>query len=149
MRNVDEALCNLASKQKNVVLLHSDFSAEREISSFVSQFGEKAFNFGLAEQAMVSAAAGFAICGKMPFVAGYGNFLAGRCYEQIYNTICGQNLNVKFLGFEDDFKQAAELMKSIENMKVLEPQTQQEAAKMIEELTLEYGPAYIKVPSLD
>lgn len=144
MRNVGEALCNLANKHKNLVLLHSDSSGEWEISSFVSQFGERSFNFGLAEQAMVSAAAGFSVRGKMPFVAGFATFLAGRSYEQIRNTICKQNLNVKFLGLADDFEEDVKLMELIPNMKVYEPKTEAEAARVMEEIVMEYGPAYVR-----
>lgn len=147
MRNVAEALCNLASKHKNLVLLHTDFAEERGISSFVDQFPERSFHFGLAEQAMASASAGFAITGKMPFVAGLALFSAGRAYEQIRNTVCEQNLNVKFLGFGDDFKEDEILMKSIPNMEVYIPASQQEAAEIIEKVSMSYGPVYIRVPA--
>ena len=122
-----------------------DFLVEKGISSFVSQFAERSFQFGLAEQAMVSASAGFAVTGKMPFVVGLSTFIAGRSYEQIRNTVCEQNLNVKFLGFADDFEEDVALMKELPGIKVFEPKNQEEAAKILEEMVMEYGPAYMRV----
>ena len=50
---------------------------------------------GIAEQDMVGVAAGLSLAGRIPFTASFAVFGTGRCYDQIRNTVCYPNLNVK------------------------------------------------------
>ena len=149
VRTMDEGLCNLAKKFKNLVLLHSDFSDELGVNSFMNQFAERSFQFGLAEQTMVSASAGFAVTGKLPVVVGLANFICGRAFEQVKNTVCSQNLNVKFFAVEGGHEADEDiaLMRSLPNMKVVCPADHNELIGVMEALSRDYGPTYVRVPA--
>ena len=55
------------------------------------------FDMGIAEQDMMSTAAGLATCGKIPYASTFAIFAAGRAYDQIRNSISYPKLNVKFV----------------------------------------------------
>ena len=64
-------------------------------NEFAKVFPEREFNFGIAEQNMMAAAAGMATCGLIPFVSTYAVFASMRALDQVRNSICYTNLNVK------------------------------------------------------
>ncbi len=56
------------------------------------------FDMGISEQDMITTAAGMSTCGKIPFASTFAVFAAGRAYDQIRNSVCYPNLNVKICG---------------------------------------------------
>ena len=90
-----EALLELGKENKNVVVFDADLSSATKTSIFAKEFPERFFDMGIAEQNMVSTAAGMSTCGKIPYVSTFAVFAAGRAYDQIRNSICYPNLNVK------------------------------------------------------
>ena len=91
------ALMELAQKDRDVIHLLADSGTGYD-EMFKRNFPDQIYNFGIAEQSMVSAAAGMATVGKIPFVFTAGAFLAYRSMEFIRDDICFQNLNVKITG---------------------------------------------------
>lgn len=91
------ALCEIAGEDRNVLSLLADSGTGYD-ELFRRYFPEQMLDFGIAEENMVSAAAGLAMCGKIPFVYTAGAFLAYRSLEFIRDDICFQNLNVKIIG---------------------------------------------------
>ena len=87
-------LIKLAKGNKNVVVLNTEALACKDCEEFAKFFPERVFSFGLAEANMVSAAAGFALAGKLPVVVGNAQFLIERAFEQIKNDLVIPNLNV-------------------------------------------------------
>ena len=84
-----------------VVTLHADISGSIRITDFENKHPERnnrVFSVGIAEQNMMSVAAGLAREGLIPVTGTYGVFASGRAWDQILTTICYSNLNVKIAG---------------------------------------------------
>ncbi len=92
-------LLKLAKKHKNIVVLTA--GGDNMCEDFAKYFPERFFNFGQMESTMCSAAAGFALTGKMPIVIGDLDEIFSRGHAQILDDICKPNLNVKFVGKGD------------------------------------------------
>ena len=90
-----EALEKLGEINKDIVVLDADLSSATKTGIFAKKFPERFFNIGISEQDMMGTAAGFATSGKIPFASTFAIFAAGRAYDQIRNSICYPNLNVK------------------------------------------------------
>jgi transketolase len=84
-------------QDKNVLSLLSDSGTDYDIM-MARDLPTQCFNFGIAEQNKVAAAAGMAALGKIPFVYTTNSFIAYRAYEFVRNDICAQRRNVKLMG---------------------------------------------------
>ena len=91
-------LMQLAEKDKRILHLVADSGTGYD-EMFRHNFPKQIFNFGIAEENMVAAAAGLATTGYIPFVYTSGAFLVYRALEFIRDDICFQNLNVKYYYF--------------------------------------------------
>jgi len=90
-----------AGNDPRVVTLHADISGSIRITDFEAKHPERlnrVFSVGIAEQNMMSVAAGLAREGFIPVTGTYGVFASGRAWDQIRTTICYSNLNVKIAG---------------------------------------------------
>ena len=90
-----------AGEDPRVVTLHADISGSIRITDFEAKHPERknrVFSVGIAEQNMMSVAAGLAREGFIPVTGTYGVFASGRAWDQIRTTICYSNLNVKIAG---------------------------------------------------
>ncbi|MBQ3559435.1 MAG: transketolase [Agathobacter sp.] len=92
-----DAIYELAEKDSNVVLLTADNGTDYD-RWFKEDFSDQYFDMGISECNMVSAAAGLASVGKVPFVQTGGAFLSYRAFEFIRNDVCLQKMNVKIIG---------------------------------------------------
>lgn len=90
-----EAIIEVAKANPDVVVLNADVAKSIKTTEFAKVFPEREFNFGIAEQNMVAAAAGMATTGLIPFVTGYAVFLTMRALDQVRNSIHYPKLNVK------------------------------------------------------
>ena len=84
-------------KNKNIVALTADLGPSVRTAAFKKKYPKRHFDTGVAEQNLVTVATGLAHVGKIPFAAGFGAFMPGRCYEQIRTTISYNNNNVKLI----------------------------------------------------
>jgi transketolase len=151
-----KALVELGGINSRIVVLEADLGKSTMTSFFQEAFPERYFEMGIAEQNMVSTAAGLAISGKIPFVNSFAVFSTGRVYDQIRQSICIGKVNVKIMGSScglSDFSDGAThqgiediaLMRVLPNMTVLAPVDGYETRKAIE-ATVEYeGPVYIRL----
>jgi transketolase len=92
---------DIAGEDPRVVTLHADISGSIRITDFEAKHPERnnrVFSVGIAEQNMMSVAAGLAREGLIPVTGTYGVFASGRAWDQIRTTICYSNLNVKIAG---------------------------------------------------
>ncbi len=90
-----------AGADKRVVTIHADISGSIKITDFEAKHPERrnrVFSVGIAEQNMMSVAAGLAKEGLIPVTGTYGVFASGRCWDQVRTTICYSNMNVKIAG---------------------------------------------------
>ena len=93
-----EALVALGARDSRVVALDADLSKSTMSCLFQQAYPDRFFEMGIAEQSMVSTAAGLAAYGKIPFCHTFAVFLAGRAYDQIRQTVSIGRLNVKLCG---------------------------------------------------
>jgi len=91
-----EAILELGHRNSAVVVLDADVAKSIQTTEFARAFPERAFNFGIAEQNMVAAAAGMATTGLIPFVSSYAVFITMRALDQVRNSVHYPRLNVKF-----------------------------------------------------
>lgn len=151
-----KTLIELGKKDKNIVVLDADLSCSTQTQLFAKEFPERFFNVGIAEQDLMTTAAGLACTGKTVFVSTFAMFATGRAWEQIRNTICYSNLNVKIaathggitVGEDGASHQALEdisLMRSIPNMVIIVPADATETKQAVEFAASHYGPVYIRI----
>ena len=154
-----EALVNIGNKNGNIVVLDADLSTATKSIFFKKEFPERFFDIGISEQDLMSTAAGFATCGKIPYASTFAVFATGRAYDQIRNSICYPNLNVKIcgshggvtVGEDGATHQALEdinMMKSLPNMKVFYPSDDILMKWTVEEVSKIEGPCYIRTTRL-
>ncbi|MCZ2127909.1 MAG: hypothetical protein LC099_09085 [Anaerolineales bacterium] len=85
-RAYGQALVELAAEREDIVVLDADLSSDCKVRDFESAYPERFIENGIAEQDMVSMAAGLARQGLLPVVNSFASFLASRANEQIYNA---------------------------------------------------------------
>ncbi|MBL7198838.1 MAG: transketolase family protein [Anaerolineae bacterium] len=90
-----EAIIELGERNPDVVVLDADVSRSVKTTEFAARFPDRSFNFGIAEQNMMAAAAGMATTGLIPFATTYAVFATMRALDQVRNSIHYPHLNVK------------------------------------------------------
>ena len=98
MRNsVIERITKEAEKRKDVFLITGD-AGFGVLDNYKKLFPENFLNLGVAEQNMIGIASGLGLIGFKVFVYNIVPFLLYRCYEQVRNDICYQNVPVTLIG---------------------------------------------------
>lgn len=154
-----EMLEQLGEENKNIVVLDADLSTATKTEIFAKKFEDRFFDMGIAEQDMIGTAAGFATCGKIPFASTFAVFAAGRAYDQIRNSVCYPNLNVKIcathagitVGEDGATHQMLEdiaMMRTLPNLKVFSPSDDIETKFIIKEISKLNGPCYVRLSRL-
>ncbi len=164
-RNIyGKTLLELGKKHKDLVVLDADLSGSTRTAFFGREFPERFFNFGVAEQNMMATAAGLASCGKVVFASTFAMFATARPLDQVRNTICYNNFNVKIVathggitvGEDGASHQALEdiaLFRAIPNMKIIVPADAPQTREAVIAAYQTPGPFYIrlgrsKIPTL-
>lgn len=152
-------LVELGKENKDIVVLDADLATATKTELFKKEFPDRFFDMGIAEQDMLSTAAGMATCGKIPFVSTFAVFAAGRAYDQIRNSICYPKLNVKIcathsgisVGEDGATHQMLEdigLMRGLPNMTVLSVSDDIQTKWAVEEILKINGPVYLRLRRL-
>ena len=148
-------LTAIGADYPNVVVLDADLSGSTKTAVFRKQFPERHINCGIAEANMAGIAAGLATTGKIPFMSSFAMFAAGRCFEQIRNSIGYPHLNVKIgathagvtVGEDGASHQCIEdiaLMRAIPGMVVMNPSDDVEARACLRAAVEYEGPVYMR-----
>ncbi|WP_419393705.1 1-deoxy-D-xylulose-5-phosphate synthase [Cytobacillus praedii] len=95
---VSETVRKLARKDERIVAITPAMPVGSKLEGFASEFPERMYDVGIAEQHAATVAAGLATQKMKPFLAIYSTFLQ-RAYDQVVHDICRQNLNV-FIGID-------------------------------------------------
>ena len=151
-----KTLVELGKENKDIVVLDADLSCSTQTQFFAKELPERFFNVGIAEQDLMTTAAGLACTGKIPFVSTFAVFASGRAWEQIRNTICYSNLNVKIgathggitVGEDGASHQALEdiaIMRAIPNMTILVPADEAETIAAVTYAAEINGPVYVRI----
>lgn len=154
-----KALAELMLEKKDIVVLDADLSKSTKTVEAKKVCPDRHFNLGIAEGNMMSVAAGLAASGKIVYASSFAVFAAGRAFEQIRNSICYPNLNVKIcathagisVGEDGASHQAIEdlaLMRSLPNMKVFQPCDAKETKAVIKAVYAMEGPCYVRLGRL-
>ena len=155
-----EALLELGKENNNIVVLDADLSNATKTKLFAKEFPERFFDMGIAEQDMMSTAAGMATCGKIPYASTFAMFAAGRAYDQIRNSICYPNLNVKIcathsgitVGEDGATHQMIEdisLMRTIPNLIVMSTSDDKQTKWAVKEISKVEGPVYLRLARVE
>jgi transketolase len=151
-----ETLAELAAEGVDVVAVEADLSKSTTTFKLGETFPERLFNVGVAEANMIDVAAGLSISGKVAFTGSFAVFATGRAYDQIRNTVCYSNLNVKLapthagisVGADGGSHQMIEdlaLMRVLPGMRVLVPADYHSAKAAIRTAAATPGPFYIRL----
>ncbi|MBD8922931.1 transketolase family protein [bacterium] len=154
-----EALAELGKEKPNIVVLDADLSTATKTNIFAKEFPERFFDMGIAEQNLVSTAAGMSTCGKIPYVSTFAVFAAGRAYDQIRNSVCYPKLNVKIcathagitVGEDGATHQMIEdisLMRTLPNMTVISTSDDIQTKWAVKEISQINGPVYLRLSRL-
>ena len=95
--NWGQVLAELGYIHPGVVVMTADLKHSNRLYDFAAAHPDRFFNFGIAEKNMVSAAAGMAAAGLLPYVATYASFVGLLCAEQIRTDVCYPGLPVRIL----------------------------------------------------
>ncbi len=151
-----KTIVSLGKKDKNIVVLDADLAKSTKTNEFGKNYPERFFDFGLSEQDMIGAAAGLALTGKTVFASSFAVFLTGRVYDQIRQSICYNNVNVKLVsthsglsvgedGATHQMLEDIALMRVLPNMRVIVPADEIETRQVIEYVNSENGPFYVRL----
>ncbi len=151
-----KTLVELGGENSDIVVLDADLSRSTMTHFFASEFPERFFDCGIAEQNMVSIAAGLAASGKIPFASTFAVFVPGRCFDQIRMSIAQPKLNVKLVathgglsvGEDGTSHQSIEdlaLITSLPGFTVVVPADAIETAQAVRVAAASYGPFYIRL----
>jgi len=151
-----EELVALGAENTNVVALEADLGKSTMSCLFQQAYPDRYFEMGIAEQDMLSTAAGLAASGKIPFCSTFAVFITGRAYDQIRQTISIGKLNVKICGSSSGLSDSGDgsthqdiedvaLMSVIPNMTVLTPCDATETRQAVRLAAEIDGPVYIRV----
>lgn len=149
------ALVELGHENEKVVVLDADLSKSTKTNGFKSEFKDRFFNAGIAEQNLMGMAAGFANVGNIPFASTFAVFASGRAFEIIRNSICYPKMNVKIaathagitVGEDGGSHQSIEdiaIMNSLPNMTVIVPADHREAMAATKAAAEYEGPVYLR-----
>ena len=154
-----EALAELVQANENVVVLDADLAGSTQTAKARAVCPERHFDMGIAESNMAAVAAGLAASGKIAYASTFAVFATGRAYDQVRNSICYPNLNVKIcathagitVGEDGASHQALEdiaLMRAIPNMHVFQPCDGPEAKAIVKAVANIDGPCYVRLGRL-
>ena len=155
-----EALVELGEKNPDVVVLTADLAESTRVKAFAEKFPNRFFQVGVAEQALVTVAAGMAEAGKIPFTTSYAVFSPGRTFEQIKVTVALNDVPVKIVGAHAGFGASMygatheslediALMRVIPNMVVVSPCDFEEAKKATIAVAENGKPSYLRLARQD
>lgn len=149
-------LVELAQAGLDVVAVDADLAGSTTTKKLGAFDADRLVDVGIAEQDMMGVAAGLSLAGRIAFTASFAVFGTGRCYDQIRNTVCYGNLNVKVcpthaglsVGPDGGSHQMLEdiaLMSALPNMRVLVPADYEAACAAIRLAADTEGPVYVRM----
>ena len=151
-----EVLMEAAKTDKNIVALCSDSRGSGSFTPFAQNYPAQFVETGIAEQNLVSIAAGLAKCGKKAYAVSPACFLSTRSYEQCKIDVAYSDTNVKLIGISGGVSYGAlgmshhsaqdiAALSAIPNMRVYIPSDAYQTEALTKALLKDEKPAYIRV----
>ena len=146
---------NLMRKDENIYFLTGDLGYH-VLEAMQAEFPKRVINMGVAEQNMMSVAAGLALSGKKVYVYSIIPFATMRCFEQIRNDVCYNNADVTILGVGSGLSygilsathfalEDIAIIRALPNISIFSPADEIEAVLGVKELYKQRKPAYIRI----
>ncbi len=137
-------------------VLDADLSGSTQTAVFAKKYPERFFNAGIAEENMISVAAGIAATGVPAFASSFAMFACGRAFEQIRNSVAYPRLPVKICashagitvgedGATHQFCEDIAIMRALPNMTVVCPADSASTEALLEEVLKLDGPVYMRL----
>jgi len=150
-----EEILKLGKANDNIVVIDADIGNSCKTTAFAKELPNQHLNVGIAEQNAAGIASGLATAGKIPFVTTYAVFGSLRMAEQIRQSICYPNLNVKIAcshggltpANDGASHQAIEdmgVLRTFPNMTVVMGADFNSTKKLVEQAAKIYGPVYLR-----
>ena len=151
-----QTLVELGKENPDIIVLDADLSQSTMTKFFASEFPDRFFDCGIAEQNMVVIAAGLASSGKIPFASTFAVFVPGHSFDQIRMSIAQPGLNVKLasthsgitVGEDGTSHQCIEdlsMICSLPGFTVIVPADANETAQAVRAAAASNGPFYIRL----
>lgn len=148
-------ILELGRSNPNVVALTADLAGSLKLEGFIKEFPDRFVQCGISEANMIGVSAGLTIGGKIPFATSFANFATGRVYDQIRQSVCYSNKNVKIcashagltLGEDGATHQILEdlgMMKMLPNMTVINPCDFNQTKAATLAIAEHVGPVYLR-----
>ena len=149
------ALVELGAERDDFIVMDADLAAATQTGMFKKAYPDRFYDCGIAEQNMVSIAAGVAATGKKVVCSSFAMFAAGRAFEQARNSIGYPHLNVVIgathagisVGEDGATHQCNEdiaLMRTIPGMTIINPADETEAKLAVRAALDHDGPVYMR-----
>ena len=149
-----DTMLKLGEKNPRVVVLNADVSKSIGTNQFAEKFPNREFNFGIAEQNMMAAAAGMATTGLIPFACTYAVFASLRALDMVRNSIHYPKLNVKIAashsgitpgpdGVTHQGQEDLSIIRAIANSTVIAPADPTSTQKAVWAAAEYQGPVYL------
>jgi 1-deoxy-D-xylulose-5-phosphate synthase len=153
---VSETVRKLARTDKRIVAITPAMPVGSKLEGFASEFPDRMFDVGIAEQHATTLAAGLATQGMKPFLAIYSTFLQ-RAYDQVVHDVCRQNLNVFFaidraglVGADGETHQGVfdiAFLRHVPNLVIMMPKDENEGQHMVyTAIQYDDGPIALRFP---
>jgi transketolase len=149
------ALVELARQRQDIVGLTADLSKYTDLHLFAEAFPDRFYQMGMAEQLLMSAAAGMAREGFTPFVTTYAVFASRRAYDFICMAIAEENLNVKIAcalpglttGYGPSHQATEDLaiFRGMPNLTIIDPCDALEISQVVPAIAEHQGPVYLRL----
>lgn len=151
-----EKLKEMMTKDDRIVVLDADLAKASGTWSLRKDFPERAIDVGIAEQNMVSIAAGLSSYGFKPYVSSFSPFITRRVCDQVTLSVAYAKQNVKFIGTDPGIcaeinggthmgMEDIAVMRGISSMVIFEPVDLVQLEQAIPQIDAHYGPVYIRL----
>ena len=149
------ALAALADQRPDIVGLSADLSKYTDLHIFAKAHPDRFYQMGMAEQLLMSAAAGMAREGFVPFATTYAVFASRRAYDFICMAIAEENLNVKIVcglpglttGYGPSHQATDDLaiFRAMPNLMIVDPCDALEIEQAVPAIAAHQGPVYMRL----
>ena len=150
-----QTLLELLDAGEKIVAVDADLTGSTTLKKLNDKYANNLINVGIAEANMIDVAAGLSLDGYTAFTGSFAVFGTGRCYDQIRNTVCYSNLNVKICpthagvsvgpdGGSHQMLEDVALMQVLPRMRVLVPSDFNSCCAALKLAHAENGPVYVR-----
>ena len=151
-----KALVELARNRPEIVGMTADLAKYTDLHLFATEYPERFFQMGMAEQLLMAAAGGMAKEGFIPFATTYAVFGTRRAYDFVHQVIAEENLNVKICcalpglttGYGPSHQATEDLamMRCIPGLTIIDPCDALDIEQAVPQMADHQGPVYMRLP---